>query len=259
MQEPWTAFDTETTGVNYESDFILSAAAIDISNGVAFGREWLLNWEIDIPPEAAKIHGLTRERLAAKGINPAEALDQICNDLVEHIRGGVLVGMNITFDLTMLDRNCRFLGLTPLDDRFPAGIGSAIAPVADAFVLDKYVDPYRKGRRNLEALVNHYRTGEFKAHNAAEDALMSARVCWRIGKIFPEVGAMDPVLLHELQMVEKQKQDASFRQHKLRKGEDASGLDGHWPIVPLAQAAIGVGDLSLAGGVTPSLFSEEPM
>ena len=234
MQEPWTAFDTETTGVDVENDFILSAAIVPLRNP-ASTFYWLLNWEVDIPPEAAKIHGLTREYLSLHGGDPKRVLRGIVKQLADGLRDGVLVGMNIAFDLTMLDRNCRAIGIPPLSD---AATHADLAPIADAFVLDKYVDPFRKGKRNLTALTEHYEVamGEGGAHNAQADAIAAARVLWRLGKLYPNIGAMDPLALHQLQVAEKRMQDESFRRYLLSKGQDATGVDGIWPIKPYQEA-----------------------
>lgn len=224
MQQPWCAFDTETTGVDVENDHILSAAIIHINGSTLAIDRWLLNWGIPIPPESTKIHGLTREMLATEGVNPADALLEMCLTLTLALRNGPIVGMNLVFDLTMLDRNCRRAGVKTLSNLGP------VVPVVDAYVLDKYVDPFRKGKRNLSAIAEHYNVHLGDAHTADADAHASARVLWRIGQMFPEVGAMDAVLLHELQQQQKKGQDESLRQYLLKKGENATGLDGQWPL-----------------------------
>lgn len=228
----WLCLDTETTGVDTETDSILSIAATTIERGgqdaVVNERLYYLNWDIPIPPESQQVHGLSQEWLAANGRDPASVLEPVCREISKHLsRDTALVGMNLVFDLTMLDRNCRRLGIPTVTDRL-----GDILPVVDAFVLDKLADPYRKGKRNLEALAEHYRvpwdTG--RAHGADFDALAAARVAWRIGQIHPQLAAMDPLQIHAAQQEAKVEQDRSFAQYLVKAGRDPSGLDGQWPI-----------------------------
>lgn len=234
----WFGFDTETTGVDVETDMILSLAATTIERGgqdvVVNERLYFLDWGIPIPPDSQRIHGLSQEWLAANGRDPASVLEPVCNQLAKHLsRDTVLVGMNLVFDLTMLDRNCRRLGIPTLTDRL-----GDILPVVDCFVLDKLADPYRKGKRNLEALAEHYRVpwDIGRAHGADFDALAAARVCWRIGQLHPQLAALDPLQVHAAQQQAKAGQDASFAEYLVRQGKDPSGLDGQWPIRELVAA-----------------------
>lgn len=258
MDLPWAPFDCETTGIDVEDDVILSVAVAAVEPGKPTVHEYtLLNWEIDIPEGAARIHGLTRAKLSREGIDPAKALARVVDLLAGVLQHGPIVGMNLVFDLTMLDRNCRQLGIPTLSDR------ADIIPVLDVFVLDKLVDPYRKGKRNLEALCDHYRAQLDGAHNALSDAIASARVAWRIGMMYPRLGGLDSVLLHDLQVRAKADQDRSFRSYKLGKGEQVKPgeLEGYWPIMPYLVSPANPAnqpDQSLAGGVTPSIFDEEP-
>lgn len=232
MQRPWLSFDCEATGVDPETDLVVSVALMWLdptTPGSAASVHELLDWDVDIPEAATKVHGLTREILAARGRPPAEVLEETVKSLVEQmtVEVGPVVGMNLSYDLTILDRCCRRAGVTPLIDR------CEINPVLDAFVLDKYVDPFRKGKRNLEALATHYRVpwvGD--AHNALADARVAAGVVWRIGRMYPALGAVDPVLLHDLQARAKQEQDKSFRKYLLENNRDATGVDGVWPYRP---------------------------
>lgn len=228
METPWLAFDCESTSVDVETGLILSAALVDLDPTLGSGGVpdyMLLNWEVDIPEASAKIHGLTREHLAQEGVEPAWALGRIVRRLSQHLEAEQpVVGMNLPFDLTMLDRNCRRAGVSPIVDHQP------LVPCLDAMVLDKYADPYRKGKRNLTALSEHYQVAwKGDAHNALSDAVVAAGVCWRIGRLFPSLGSMDVHAVHQLQMQEKRVQDESFRRYLLDQGKPADDVDGNWP------------------------------
>lgn len=226
------SFDTETTGVAPEVDWILSASICNIVPGqpLAMVTEYCDHGFPD-PLGGSQIHKLTAQQLSAFGGDPAYTLDAVCDVLSIAIDDQTpLVGMNLVFDLTMLDRNCRRLGVRPLTDRCEIY-------AADALVLDKGVDPFRKGKRNLAALATHYRVpwDEGEAHTSAADAVVAARVVWRIGRLYPRLATLTIPQLHQLQKEWKQAQDASFAEYRRKRNEPVDGLDGHWPIKPLLE------------------------
>jgi DNA polymerase-3 subunit epsilon len=228
---PMVGFDCETTGVDTERDLILSASVINIPRTAppAETTEYLLHPGLTDPPGGYEIHKISLQFLKENGADPAETLEALCQVLSimvdEHTP---LVGMNVPFDLTMLDRNCRLYGVAPLTDRCQIF-------ALDAFVLDKAVDPYRKGSRKLEALANQYRIpwDAASAHGSAYDAFAAARVVWRIGRLYPALGSLTVPQLHQLQVEWKQKQDASFAEYLRKNQKPTEGVDGRWPIRPL--------------------------
>jgi len=254
-----TAWDTETDGTDVENGHIVQAAIawIDTTQGpqqgVADKRTWILNHNIDIPQAAADVHGITRERCTAEGQDPAAVLDEVAQHLADAIAAGwVLVGMNVPFDFTMLDRGCRRLGVPTLSERLG---GAEIRPVIDAYVIDKYVEPYRKGKRTLTALCERYQVPLVDAHDAAGDALAAARVVWRMGQVVrrpvswlrsewglkPQdaerclrLAGLSLEQLHDGQVKAKQQQAESFRQYLIKQGKPADDVSGDWPMVPYA-------------------------
>jgi DNA polymerase-3 subunit epsilon len=226
------AFDTETTGVSTEHDHILTASLIHIVPGqpTMSSTEWI-NPGVPIPESSSKIHGIYDREIKEKGQDPAETLESICLVIaaVMGVDGTPLVGMNMVFDLTMLDRNCRRYGVKPLDERIE------IVPVIDAMVLDKKVEPFRKGTgmRKLTSIAPLYGIPVGKAHASEDDALLAARVCWRIGKMYPAVGQLSALELHHYQMIWKKAQDKSFAAWLKGQQRDATGVDGQWPYRPV--------------------------
>lgn len=220
-------YDSETTGVEQDA-LILSATLLFIADRQVNSQTLYLNHGVPIPPESTKVHGLTDEFIAANGHLPSLALDEICSSIQGNLSSGVpLVGMNIEFDLTRLDRNCRRYGMPTLSDTCPR-----LAPVIDAWVLDKGADRYRKGPRNLAALAAIYRVpwDEDQAHTSAADALAAARVAWRIGRMYPPLGALSLTELHDLQTIWKRQQDVNFAAYLRRNNKPVDGLDGQWPV-----------------------------
>lgn len=258
---PMCPWDTETDGVDTVNGHIVQAAVAWVDpakgrDGVST-RSWILNHNIDIPKAAVDVHGITRERAAAEGLDPATVLDEVAQHLADAINAGwLLVGMNVPFDFNFLDTGCRRIGVPTLSERLD---GRPIAPVLDVFVLDKYVDPYRKGKRTLSALCERYSVSIVDAHDAAGDALAAARVAWRMAQLaqrdagwlqqvwglkhqdaarFAALGALSLVELHGLQVKAKAEQSASFRAYLAKQNKPTDDVRDEWPIVPFAHLEV---------------------
>jgi DNA polymerase-3 subunit epsilon len=218
---PMIAFDLETTGVDPESDRIVSAAVVLIEPGSEPGVvTWLVDPGIEIPAGAAAVHGITTERVRNEGQPAHVAVGEIADLLTVHWANGLpVVGFNLTYDLTLLDREQRRHGRPPLEP----------GPVVDAFVLDKHVS-YRRGSRKLVDQCQHYGVRIDAAHDAAADALAAARVAWRIAQQYPTVGGKTLDELHAAQEVWAEQQASSFREYLIKQGKTENLPDGQWPL-----------------------------
>lgn len=238
------AFDLESTGIDVETDRIVTACTvvIDDTTGATSPRTWPAAPGIPIPQAAAQVHGITTEHARAHGRPAAEAVAEITDTLVEHVAAGLpIVGYNVSFDLSLLDRETRRYGMTPLADRIDG------APVIDALVLDKHLDPYRRGSRKLEEVCKHYKVRIDGAHDATHDALAAARVAYRIAQTWPRIAAMPLEELYALQVQARAEQAESFREY-LRRLRDprAEEVRGEWPIIPYTGPAV-TAELPLVG------------
>ena len=107
---PLAAFDTETTGVDVETDRIVSAAVVvqDAPGTRPRVTRWLVNPGVPVPEAATAVHGLTEDHLQRNGRWPAPVMQEIAEELaVQATAGRPLVVMNAPFDLTLLDRELR--------------------------------------------------------------------------------------------------------------------------------------------------------
>lgn len=220
-------FDLETTGVDCHRDRIVTAAIILAGGGQPTQTaDWLLNPGIEISEGAAAVHGITTEQARRDGQDAATAVyDIACNLLELSDSGAPVVGHNVVYDLTMLWAECRRYG----HDEAAARLRS-IAPVVDTFVLDKWVDTYRKGSRKLVDVTRHYGvtlTAE-QAHGAAADALAAGRLAWCIAQKYP--GVRIPLdELHALQVEQKRAQAVSFGAYLVRQGK-TDDVSREWPV-----------------------------
>jgi DNA polymerase-3 subunit epsilon len=228
------AFDVETTGINPESDRIVTAAVSVVGGGLpAESRAWLLDPGIPIPAGATNVHGITTEQARAEGRPAAEAIEEIVAALAAQLRAGVpVIAFNARFDLTCLDREARRHGIVPLIDRVggPAGM-----LVIDPFVLDKRLDRFRRGRRTLGAVCEHYSVPLEGAHAANADALAAARLAWRLAQAFAELQGADLRALHTQQIGWAAEQAASLAEYFRGQGRNEH-VEPAWPIVPLPAA-----------------------
>lgn len=241
---PLASFDLETTGLDVETDRIVTAAILDIRAqrgahaaddtarwGFVDRHGWVANPGIDIPAEAAAVHGYTTERARIEGWDAERVVKGIGIVLAERIRGGVpIVVMNAPYDLTMLDRELQRHGLPPLAEQ-----AGREPHVIDPLVLDKKADQYRRGKRNLTALCEAYGVTIKGAHQAAVDALAAAKLAVKIAQCHQSI-RMSAADLHAGQREWAAEQADSFRAYLKRQGRPADGVHGHWPMIPRPEA-----------------------
>ncbi|NEC87205.1 3'-5' exonuclease [Streptomyces sp. SID12501] len=233
---PLAAFDTETTGVDVETDRIVSASIV-VQEGPAIRprvSRWLINPGVPVPASATAVHGLTDEHLQRNGRWPAPVMEEIARALAEQAAAGrPLVIMNAPFDLTMLDRELRRHRASSLDRWFD----STPLLVLDPRVLDKHLDRYRKGRRTLTDLCAHYGVTLEGAHDAAADATASLEVVRAVGRRFAtRLERLSPAELHTLQSVWHAAQ-ARGLQAWFAKSGTPEAVDPAWPLRPDMPAA----------------------
>ncbi|KQX60971.1 MULTISPECIES: 3'-5' exonuclease [unclassified Streptomyces] len=233
---PLAAFDTETTGVDVETDRIVSAALVvqDAPGARPRVSRWLVNPGVPVPAGATEVHGLTDDHLQRNGRWPSPVMFEIAGLLAEQAAAGrPLVVMNAPFDLTLLDRELRrhrasalghWLDATPLR-------------VLDPRVLDKHLDRYRKGRRTLTDLCAHYGVTLADAHDAAADALAALEVVRALGRRFAaRLERLSPAELHALQTTWHAAQARGLQAWFARSGTPET-VDTSWPLRPELPAA----------------------
>ncbi len=210
---PAVAFDLETTGVDPFSDAPVSFAfAWRDGAGRIAADTGLVDPGRPIPAGATRVHGIT-DAAVAGAPDLATAVPALADRLEAIWReGGVVVGMNVAYDLTMVDALLGRLGRARLGER---GVGA----VADVLVLDRHVDRYRRGKRTLADLCAHYGVGLDGAHSAAEDAAASLELYERLCARYPELAATPPERLTETLAAWHREWLTGFSRYLERKGE----------------------------------------
>jgi DNA polymerase-3 subunit epsilon len=175
---PLAPFDTESTGKNPEIARLVSATVAHVVPGVETQiAEHLVAVEEEIPAAAIEVHGITTEHAQANGKPLAEVAEAVASHLTDlMVAGTPIVGMNLSYDVTLLQRELFRCGLPSLEDR---GLRQ-IAPLIDVFVIDKAIDRFRPGKRKLTNLCEFYGVRLDGAHDATFDALGAARVAYKM-------------------------------------------------------------------------------
>jgi DNA polymerase-3 subunit epsilon len=189
-------FDTETDGPVPTEARVITGALVHLVPGVAPQEmETMLQPERDIPQEAIDIHGITTERARDEGVLREVGIASIATTIADLAGPEVpVVGHNVVYDLTLLDRELRRLGLGRLEtegevfaqiQQVRMILGGQLVttfPVIDTLVLDKAVDPYRKGSRRLVDTATFYNVpmAAGSAHGATADVIASLRIAIRI-------------------------------------------------------------------------------
>ena len=168
-------WDCESTGVDIESDRIITAYAMvqDINGEVISEREWCIDPGIEIPKGASDVHGMDTKWIRENGRKDSgAALSEILTFLYKSEYP--IVGYNNSYDLGILDREVR------------RHHGQGIAPYLegrqffDPIIYDRRHDKYRKGSRKLMDVAKHYGIAldESRLHDAKYDVEITAKVAW---------------------------------------------------------------------------------
>lgn len=239
-----TGFDLETTAADPLEARIVTASIPEVGGGKpADVSSWIVDPGIDIPEEAAAIHGITTEYVQQVGVFPSDAIEEIIARLTLRPEGSPIVVFNARYDLTVLDREARRYGIQPLTERGPIY-------VVDPLVIDKWLHRFRPGPRTLEAMSVHYRAGLDGAHDADSDALAACRIAWVLGargrplrkyrdELPPleaewETARYELPLLHAAQERWAREQAIGLAEYFARKGEPQD-VETAWPVIPLVR------------------------
>jgi DNA polymerase III subunit epsilon len=156
--------DTETTGLNAKlGDRIIEIGCVELLSRRASDREFhaYLNPEREVELGATRVHGLTREDLAAK-----PKFGDIAREFLDYVKGAELIIHNADFDLEFLNMELDRLGLGRLQD-YTAGI-------IDTLLQAKELHPGKKN--SLDALCERYFVDNSRRtlHGALADARLLA-------------------------------------------------------------------------------------
>lgn len=232
-QLPWLGFDTETTGVNVTSDRLVTAALVLRPGGATpqgsdTVRTWLADPGVSIPDGAAAVHGITTEYAREHGAPIESVLEDVASALYDHMSQGYpVVAFNASYDFSLLEAELARHGLPTLSER----LGSEPFPIIDPLVVDRALDRYRKGKRQLTTMAPVYGVEPSdQAHTAEYDVAMTLDVLAGIARRYPDTAAMT---CEEFHLFHKNAHAAwahNFEEYLRRKGQDAH-ISDRWPLL----------------------------
>ena len=161
------ALDTETTGINTaDGHRVIEIGCVEIENRRITGREYhcYLNPEREIDEGAARVHGLTLDKLCDKPL-----FNDIAEEFLDFIGNSELVIHNAKFDVGFLDSELSIINhdIKSIEKH---------ALVLDTLALARQMHPGKKN--SLDALCNRYMIDRSmrQVHGALIDADLLAKV-----------------------------------------------------------------------------------
>ncbi|MDY0909874.1 exonuclease domain-containing protein [Microbacterium sp. CFBP9034] len=219
-------FDLETTGVDVATDRIVTAhvGLLDASGTVIRARDWIADPGIPIPEGATAVHGITTAHARAHGRPAVEVVAEVVEAVRALLDAGIpVVAYNAPYDFSLLKYEAQRHGVPPIVDP---------SPVIDPLVVDKAYDRWRRGKRTLAVVAEHYAVRLDGAHEASADAVAAGRVAQALAERFAPWLPGTVQELHTRQIAWARAQAASLTDYFIQIGriEPEERLDGSWPI-----------------------------
>ncbi len=169
----FVVFDTETTGLKYKEDRILSIGGVAVTNNqiaIADSLELFLKQEV-YNPDSAAIHGILKQG-SYKKVTEKEAIQQC----LEFIGASILVGHHIGFDIAIINQALLRHNLGKLKNKI----------LDTEFLYKRLVhpinNPLQEKRYTLDELAESLKIPLQDRHTAAGDALITALIFIKIVK-----------------------------------------------------------------------------
>lgn len=221
-------FDLETTGVDvYDPNtrIVTAAFVLKTSEGLK-DIELEMNPGIPIPTQASDVHGITTEK--AQGFMPyLDGLNKMKQFLDWTLYEGIpIVAYNGGYDITLTRVEFESNGI-PLD------WDSLI--LLDPLVMDRHLDPFRKGGRKLGRVAELYGYDLSNAHNATADVEATLHIIERmmpkfVDKIEEKFGAKPESAkdFMEIQSILYMNQMTDLERY-FRKSDPSKTINKSWP------------------------------
>ena len=162
----FTAFDTETTGLNAAYERVIEIGAVKFNKGGISGTfSILIQPQRSVPPGAFKVHGISDRML-----KDAPVFAEAAPDFLHFIEGTRLVAHNAGFDIGFINAELTRSGFAALD--------APLVPAADTVYLAQKAFPQLE-KHNLQFLAQHFSIPPGTAHRALDDALVCREVFLR--------------------------------------------------------------------------------
>ncbi|MDT0650996.1 3'-5' exonuclease [Autumnicola edwardsiae] len=161
----FVVLDTETTGFDYKEDRMLCIGAVSVQHNQINMAD---NFEIYIEqekfnPESVEIHGIIKNEKVAT-LSEEEAVKHFLN----YIENAVLVAHHANFDITMINKALKRMGLPKLKNR----ILDTMFLYRRTRITSNLID--REKNYSLDEIAEAYTIDVSDRHTAAGDAFITA-------------------------------------------------------------------------------------
>lgn len=221
---PLAAFDLEATGVDTRTARIIEVGLFrfDVDGSSESLVDRLIDPGVPVPPEVTKLTGIRPDDLAANGGAPTDVLAATLAAIKALVEERIpIVLYNANYDWPLLTNELARHQFDPLP---------AVPPtiLVDPLVLDRHVDRYRKGKRTLSTVADHYGVSLEDAHRAAGDAAATVAVARAIAERYEEV-QVDGADLVALQIKAHTAWKDSFNAYLTKVGASRPPITEVWP------------------------------
>lgn len=170
IDDEFTVFDLETTGLSRERDRITEIGAVKIKGGVITDRfSSFVNPKVPISSEITKLTGITDEM-----VSDAPTIDEILPEFIKFFGDTVLVAHNASFDVGFIRKNAENLNLPDIENT-----------VMDTVELAKSLLPDLK-KYKLNIVAEHLGVDLKGHHRAVNDAEATAEIMMKFLNMLAE-------------------------------------------------------------------------
>ncbi len=178
FDEPFVAFDLETTGLSSRSDRIIEIGAVVIQNGKEIDRfQTFVDPGRKLERKIIELTGITDEMLVG-----APKIEEVLPKFLEFVAGRVLVAHNSDFDTGFIRSECARQGI------------AYDLTAADTLILAQNLMPHLN-KFKLDVVSNALSLPDFNHHRAGDDALTTGYIMAKFFTMLQEMG------IHNLQAV----------------------------------------------------------
>ena len=167
LEQRVVVFDTETTGLDFRTDVILSIGAVGIDGNTISVKDSLELFVIQtvFKRETVPIHGILKEGKEEK-ITETEGVIQFLN----FIKDAVLVGHHVSFDVKMINEGLKRMGLGKLKNR----------SIDTDKMYQKFKGLQQDQHSGLDELCGIFKIQKSDRHTAIGDAYITALIYLRL-------------------------------------------------------------------------------
>ena len=177
----FVVFDIETTGFSPKRNKIIEIGAVKMKDGEILDRfSEFIDPKEPIPFHITRLTSITDDMVIG-----CPTRDEIIPRFVEFCEGCILVGHNVSFDISFINENCKQLGI------------DADYTTVDTMGLSRAFFP-KQAKHNLDALCKTLGVVNEHHHRAVDDAECTAKIFMKFLPMMEQEGADDLIKVNDL-------------------------------------------------------------